>query len=106
MKNIPITGDMVIVMTPKGKQTTKLEGSMAAARYQGYRDGMTVNEAKEAGLRHDDFRWDRDHGHIVLKTPDEMDKIVGRYIDRALAVAKSANANADNVVWIETTEDD
>lgn len=44
----------------------KRAGSQAFARFAGYKDGMTVGDAIEAGLRRDDFRWDTKHGYITI----------------------------------------
>lgn len=103
MKNTRIKAHDVIIMTEKGKNKTKRGAS--AIRYTGYRDGMSIAEAKEAGLVGEDFRYDREHGHIIIKTPDEMNEIVRRYVDRALAEAKRTNDSDDNTVWIVDEED-
>lgn len=45
----------------------KKRGSAAYERYEAYRTGMTVAEAKAAGLRSEDFIWDVNHGHITIQ---------------------------------------
>lgn len=54
------------------KPNPKREGTASHARYQGYDVGMTVEEAKKAGLTSGDIRWDSDESrkHIILAEPD------------------------------------
>lgn len=44
----------------------KRVGSSSHGRFASYRDGMTVKEAIEAGLKRDDITWDVNKGYIQL----------------------------------------
>jgi hypothetical protein len=66
------------VRGPKGVELTaavtllasgnpKREGSKAADRFAGYVDGMSVQEALDAGLTTADLVYDAAHGHIAVE---------------------------------------
>lgn len=44
----------------------KQVGSASRARFDLYKDGMTVSDAYDAGVRREDVRWDLAHGFIEL----------------------------------------
>jgi antitoxin component of MazEF toxin-antitoxin module len=48
------------------KTNPKQPGSASRARFDLYRDGMTVGDAYDAGVRREDVRWDLAHGFIEL----------------------------------------
>lgn len=58
---------VIVSVTPNPKQP----GSKSHARYENYREGMTVSEALEAGLTSADIAHDTKKGFIVLETPEE-----------------------------------
>lgn len=68
-----ISNDSVIRMKsndkgPYGpKNNPKRAGSASAARFDKYKDGMTVGAAKEAGLTASDISYDSEHGYIELR---------------------------------------
>lgn len=51
------------------KPNPKRPGSAAHARYNLYREGMTVSEYLRAGGRKADLRWDIKKRHIVVRKP-------------------------------------
>jgi hypothetical protein len=55
-------GYVITNIEPNPKQP----GSKAAARYDKYRTGMTIDEALNAGLRMDDLQWDVRRNFITL----------------------------------------
>jgi hypothetical protein len=56
---------VITVITEDGKNP-KREGSLAYDRFELYQDGMTVREAKAAGLLAVDIVYDMNHGYIKL----------------------------------------
>jgi hypothetical protein len=52
------------------RENPKRAGSLAYDRFALYEDGMTVKEAKEAGVSATDITYDSSHGYITL-TPGE-----------------------------------
>ena len=61
-------GAIINVIT-KNRQNPKLEGSAAHKRFDLYEDGMTVGEAKAAGVTSTDVTYDFDHKFISLTAP-------------------------------------
>ena len=49
-------------------ENPKRPGSTSAARFGKYRDGMTVKEALDAGLKRD-LAWDWEHRFISVHKP-------------------------------------
>lgn len=47
----------------------------AADRFALYRDGMTIGEAKEAGLTSADFHWDIERGLISVSAPSAAEEV-------------------------------
>lgn len=47
----------------------KREGSKAAERFASYKDGMTVKQAKDAGLTAADLSYDAEHNYISVTEP-------------------------------------
>jgi hypothetical protein len=45
-------------------ENPKIEGTQAHERFARYRTGMTVRQAKEAGITPEDLRYDREHKYI------------------------------------------
>ena len=64
-----ITEPVLIVLV---EENPKKPGSASRKRFDLYRHGMTRQEAKAAGLRTEDFRWDQDHGYIKFITPADF----------------------------------
>lgn len=54
------------VITVVSEKNPKREGSKSFHRFAAYRDGMTVKEAKEAGVLAGDVAYDLGHGYIKL----------------------------------------
>jgi hypothetical protein len=57
------------VTTEEGKNPKRV-GSQAYDRFALYQDGMTVKEAKEAGVSATDISYDSSHGYIELTAPE------------------------------------
>jgi len=64
-----IREDAIIHVITEGRANPKKEGSAAHKRFDLYKDGMTVREAKAAGLWSVDVTHDFDHRFISLTTP-------------------------------------
>lgn len=56
-----------MVITKLVKENPKRKGSKSAARFSLYRDGMTVAEARKAGVKPDDFVWDELHNFVKIE---------------------------------------
>lgn len=50
-------------------ENPKREGSQAAANFDKYRDGMTIDEVQKKGVPLADIRWNLDKGFIRLEEP-------------------------------------
>ena len=64
-----ITEPVIIVLV---EENPKQPGSASRKRFDLYRHGMTRQEAKAAGLRTEDFRWDEKRGFIKFITPADF----------------------------------
>ena len=62
--------DLIFVMV---SENPKRPGSSSATRFEKYRDGMTVQDAVDAGLKRD-LAWDWDHGFITILKPEHAPK--------------------------------
>jgi len=62
---------ITVVGKADGGGNPKRPNSKAAERFEFYKDGMTVKEAKEAGLLAVDITYDYDHGYISLSDEPE-----------------------------------
>jgi hypothetical protein len=66
----------ITIATEEGKNP-KRAGSAAFDRFALYQDGMTVKEAKEAGVSATDITYDSAHGYITLTPPAVEEGVEG-----------------------------
>lgn len=60
-----LKGDLKITVV--AKENPKRKGSDAAKRFAKYKNGMTVQEARDAGVGPGDLKWDIEKGFISVK---------------------------------------
>lgn len=75
-----MSSDWVITLTTPLDPVTgrninpKKPGCKAHARFALYKTGMTVEQAKAAGITALDLQWDSQHGFIAVRSPNEEEE--------------------------------